>query len=215
MDALKRFEALSEGDKRIILDHHRDWNVDGIDWWASVYDSFKERMAAIGIRVEQMYFSGFWSQGDGACFEGWVDDWSLFLKSLGITNDVLVEFACNHWAFSVKHSGHYYHEYCTVFDADMPNPDGEDDDWFIERYSPYMVDDFRSVAWLAVLKEFDFPSMEETFRDAFKDHMRDLYRRLENEYEYLTSDEAVLETLHANDMLDQIIDEYTEEGETA
>ena len=189
-----------------LIEKYRYWNVDGIDWWASVYDSFKERMEDIGIRVERMYFSGFWSQGDGACFEGWVDDWGLFLKSLGITNDVLMEFANNHWAFSVKHSGHYYHENCVSFSIDTPNPDGdgEDDGWFIERYSPYEVDDFRSVAWLAVLKEFDFSSMEETFRDAFKDHMRQLYKDLEAEYDYLTSDEAVWESIVANELDDEL-----------
>lgn len=186
-----------------LIEKYRDINTDYYGWWDSIYSDFKECMEAIGIRVEQMYFSGFWSQGDGACFEGWVDDWSLFLKSLGITNDVLVEFACNHWSFGVKHSGHYYHENCTVFDADMPNPDGEDDEWFIERYSPYRVDDFRSVAWLAVLKEFDFFSMEKTFRDAFKDHMRQLYKDLEAEYDYLTSDEAVWEVLEADWMTDE------------
>lgn len=188
--------------QQALIDRYRDINTD-YGWWDSIYSDFKERMEAIGIRVEQMYFSGFWSQGDGACFEGWVDDWSLFLKSLGITNDVLMEFANNHWAFSVKHRGHYYHENCTSFSIDMPNPDGEDDDWFIERYSPYRVDDFRSVAWLAVLKEFDFFSMEKTFRDAFKDHMRQLYKDLEAEYDYLTSDEAVWEVLEADWMTDE------------
>lgn len=188
--------------QQALIDRYRDINTD-YGWWDSIYSDFKEDMANIGIRVEQMYFSGFWSQGDGACFEGWVDDWSLFLKSLGITNDVLMEFANNHWAFSVKHRGHYYHENCTSFSIDMPNPDGEDDDWFIERYSPYRVDDFRSVAWLAVLKEFDFFSMEKTFRDAFKDHMRQLYKDLEAEYDYLTSDEAVWEVLEADWMTDE------------
>ncbi len=189
--------------QQALIDRYRDINTDH-EWWDSIYSNFKKRMEAIGIRVERMYFSGFWSQGDGACFEGWVDDWSLFLPTVGITNDVLMEFANNHWAFSVKHSGHYYHENCTVFDADMPNPDGEDDDWFIERYSPYKVDDFRSVVWLVVLRGFDFSSMEETFRDAFKGHMRQLYKDLEEEYEYLTSDEAVWESIVANELDDEL-----------
>ena len=189
--------------QQALIDRYRDINTDH-EWWDSTYECFKERMEAIGIEVDQMYFSGFWSQGDGACFEGQVSNWGLFLKSLGITNGVLVEFARDHWAFSVKHRGHYYHENCTVFDADMPNPDGEDDEWFIERYSPYEVNDFRSVAWLAVLKEFDFSSMEKTFRDAFKDHMRQLYKDLEAEYDDLTSDEAVWDSIVANELDDEL-----------
>ena len=93
-----------------LIDKHRHWNVEHIDWWDCTYSDFKERMTAIGIEVDRMYFSGFWSQGDGACFEGSVSDWRLFLPTVGITNDVLVEFICNHWSFSVSHSGHYYHE---------------------------------------------------------------------------------------------------------
>ena len=189
--------------QQALIERYRDINTDH-GWWGSTYECFKERMEAIGIEVDQMYFSGFWSQGDGACFEGQVSNWGLFLKSLGITGDVLVEFACNHWAFSVKHRGHYYHENCTVFDVDMPNPDGEDDEWFIELYSPYKVDDFRSVAWRAVLKEFDFSSMEKTFRDAFKDHMRQLYKDLEAEYDDLTSDEAVWDSIVANELDDEL-----------
>jgi hypothetical protein len=189
--------------QQALIDRYRDINTDH-EWWDSIYSNFEERMEAIGIRVVRMYFRGFWSQGDGACFDGWVYDWELFLKSLGITNDVLVEFACNYWSFSVKHSGHYYHENCVSFFIDIPNPDGEDDEWFIERYSPYAVDDFRSVAWLAVLRGFDFFSMEEAFRDAFKDHMRQLYKDLEEEYDYRTSDEAVWESIVANELDDEL-----------
>ena len=189
-----------------LIDKHRYWNVEHIDWWDCTYDDFKKQMTAIGIRVDRMYFSGFSRQGDGACFEGRVEDWSLFLPKVEITNDVLVEFIRNHWSFRVEHSGRYYHENCTFFSTDMPNPDGESDDWFLERYGPYPwdADDIRSKAWLAVLRGFDFSSMEEMFRDAFKDHMRQLYKNLEKEHDYLTSDEVVWESLEANEMTDEL-----------
>ncbi len=212
MDALKRFEALSEGDKQIILDRYRDINVDH-DWWDCVYSDFTEDMKAVGIAVTSMYFSGFWSQGDGACFEGCVDDWRLFLKSLGYTDELMVQHFADHASFSVSHSGHYYHENCTRFDAEFCLPDEYVDEEHFLEYCGF-GEELRDAALIAVLSKFDGRKLEDEFAEAFKDHMRDLYRRLENEYEYLTSDEAVLETLHANDMLDQIIDEYTEEGET-
>lgn len=212
MDALKRFEALSEGDKQIILDRHRDINVEH-DWWDCVYEAFTEDMKAIGIGVDTMYFSGFWSQGDGACFEGRVDDWRLFLTSLGYTDELMVQHFADNASFSVSHSGHYYHENCTRFDAEFYLPDQYvDEEHFLEYYG--FGEELRDAALVAVLSKFDGRKLEDEFTEAFKGHMRDLYRRLENQYEYLTSDEAVLETLHANDMLDQIIYEYTEEGGT-
>lgn len=182
-----------------LIEKYRDINVDDIDWWDSVYAGFKADMADVGICIERMYFSGFWSQGDGACFEGRVSDWNLFLRSLGYGNPVLIQHATDNWSFSVGHSGYYYHENSTSFDTELITPGGEDD-WFIAEYSPYPEGDIRSKAWVAVLNEFDSAKLKDEFKEAFKDHMRHLYRHLEAEYDYLTSDEAVWESLEANDM---------------
>lgn len=154
------------------------------DWWESVYDSFKADMAKIGIEVERMYF-----QNDGACFEGYVRNWSLFLKSLGYDDRTLVAHASDNWSFSVAHAGRYYDESCTKFKSDLPLPDGLDMDEFIEDFSPYCKDDLRAQSWYAILNQFDSDKLEEEFIEAFKDHMHNLYERLEKEYEYLTSDE--------------------------
>jgi hypothetical protein len=40
----------------------------------------------------------------------------------------------------------------------------------------------------------------------YYDTCRAIYRRLEKEYEYLTSDESIIETIHANEY------EFTEDG---
>lgn len=39
-------------------------------WWDSVYEDAKVIAALMGIKITNIYFSGFASQGDGACFEG-------------------------------------------------------------------------------------------------------------------------------------------------
>ena len=192
-----------------LIEKYRHINVEHGEWWDSTYEMFKEDMKEKGIEVEDIYFSGFWSQGDGACFEGRVCDWELFLKSLGHDSSILTRFAKDTWSFSVKHSGHYYHENCTHFSVDMPNPDGESDDWFIETFCIYNdPDDIRGKAELAILRTYDYEVMTNRFVEMFKDSMRDLYRKLEKEYDYLTSDEAVKETIIANDLF-----ETDEEGE--
>lgn len=192
-----------------LIEKYRHINVEHDEWWGSTYEMFKEDMSNKGIEVDKIYFSGFCSQGDGACFEGRVCDWPMFLESLGYTENLLHRFAKDTWRFSVKHSGHYYHENCTTFSEDMPNPDGESDDWFIETYCMYNdPDDLRGKAELAVLRTFDYEAMTNEFVEMFKENMRDLYRRLEEEYDHLTSDEAVKETIIANDLF-----ETDEEGE--
>ena len=184
-----------------LIDKYRDINTHH-EWWECTYDCFKADMEAIGISVDNMYFSGFWSQGDGACFEGSVTDWGLFLKSLGYDSPILIQHAMDHWSFSVSHSGHYYHENCTSFLGELPMPDDYDTEEFIDNFSPY-TEEFRAQAWGAVISGFT-ANFEQEFTDAFKDHMRQLYRDLEKEYDYLTSDEAVWDSLEANEMTDEL-----------
>lgn len=189
--------------KEQLIEKHRDINVEYHGWYEHVYECFKEDMRAMGIDVKRIYFSGFWSQGDGACFEGHVADWKLFLKSIGYHDPVLLGHADENWQFSVKHHGHYYHEHCTSFDSRLPMPVGYDGDEFIYYFCPY-EDDLRSLAWVNILRQFEKYDFDDDCTNAFKSHMRDLYRALEKEHEYLTSDEVVWETLEANDMTDEL-----------
>lgn len=187
-----------------LIEKHRYWNVEHIDWWDGVYDNFKVSMTAIGIDVDEMYFSGFCSQGDGACFEGRVDDWGLFLQSLGYTDNVLIQHATDYFSFSVVQSGHYYHENCTRFTADLCTPDSATDEDFAVRYGPYPADDIRTKAWVALLNGYDSTKLEDEFEEAFKDHMRQLYEDLEAEHDHLTSDDVVWGSLEANEMTDEL-----------
>lgn len=188
-----------------LIAEHRHWNTDHIDWWDSVDDCFKEQMKAKGIEVDKIYFSGFWSQGDGACFEGSVVDWDLFLKSLGYDNPTLIQHAMHHWVFRVSHFGHYYHENCTSFSWELPMLDGCNTEEFVDVFSPYPPDDLRTHVWLSVLSQFIKPDFGREFTEDFKEHMRSLYSDLEDEYDYLTSDEAVWESLEANDMTAEVL----------
>jgi len=185
--------------KQKLIEKYRDINIDH-DWWEPVYDWFMEDMAAIGIHVEEMYFRGFWSQGDGACFEGYVNNWLVFLAAHGTHNPILAAHARNHFNFSSKHTGHYYHENSVSYDYDLPLPESSIDTQFAACYSPYPVDDLRTSAWLAVLNQQSHDRLLNTFEDTFRSHMQDLYKRLEGEYEHLTSDEVVWEAIIANDL---------------
>lgn len=184
-----------------LIERHRDINTHH-DWWEPVYDTFADTMRQIGVEVDEMYFSGFWSQGDGACFDGYVREWHKFLPVVDpdYNNPVLIAHASAFFSFSCKHYGHYYHERCVQYDADLPLPESPIDMDFAERYSPYPLDDLRTAAWLAVLNRYDPALLETSLREAFTGHMQNLYDLLESEYDYLTSDEAVWETIVANDM---------------
>src|SRR3984885_10120143 len=77
------FSELSDRAK----DKARPWFRETIDhdWWDSVYNGFEQICPILGVTLATtpvrlmgggtrqkpcIWFSGFWSQGDGACFEG-------------------------------------------------------------------------------------------------------------------------------------------------
>ena len=192
-----------------LLEKHRNINVHD-DWWQPTYDAFADEMRLKGIRVDRMFFSGFSSQGDGACFVGHVDDWTVFLPTVGVTCPAVIALANEHWSLSVAHRGRYTHEHSTHFDIYMPSPEdngGYGGYSFSDAHCPWDADDIRTKAWLALLQQVDYDKLEEDVQEAFRDHMRDFYKRLEAEYEYLTSDEVVWESIKANGLHEELTEE--------
>lgn len=203
-----KFSELSDAAKEKARDWYREGNMDDNFWSEYVIDEAVEQGKLLGIDFKErrvplmngktrgepcIYWSGFSSQGDGACFEGsWcagdvqadkvAEDWGDSADTTEIRRiaGVLAEIA-KEWpraSFTVTHSGHYSHEYCTNFsvemdeDPDMVVPDGAEDDLI----------------------------------EVARDFMKWIYRRLENEWRYRNSDECVDEEIEANDLL------FTEDG---
>jgi hypothetical protein len=175
-----------------LIEKYRDVNVD-YSWWDSTEEDFKDRMNAIGVFVDKMYFSGFWSQGDGACFTGSItgSGWKDYLPHLGYDNPVLTETADWNWGVKISHHDRYYHEYSVTIDCDIFLPDNPYDE---------EEDPLRHAAWAGVMHQFDLLGLEEKIIENLRDHMRDLYKTLEQEHDYLTSDEVVIEWMTANDI---------------
>ena len=178
------------------IDKYRHINVDGIDWWEYIENEFIESMELVGIDVSKIYFSGFWSQGDGACFDGRIGNTKLFLdKHFTPTDYPTIRKLLDSGGaitFRCKHSGHYYHENCTSFDVDCD----------IFAYVLDRPTDFHEqvVESLDSLLDIEMNDFEKQSVELFKNHMRTLYSKLEKEYDHLVSDEAVAETVLANDL---------------
>lgn len=187
---LYKFEELSEEAKDKAIEKLYDINID-YDWWDSDFYDFKEIGKIMGIKITNIYFSGFSYQGDGACFEGeyfYNKGCLKELKEYAPTDEKLHQIAKDlqliqkdafyHLYAYVKHRGHYNHEMCTEIDVrnDVNELTNEQD---------------------------------EQIKDALRDFMRWIYRQLEKQYEYLTSEEAIKETIEANEY------EFTDNGELA
>ena len=169
-------------------------------------------MEAIGVRVDKMMFSGFWSQGDGACFEGAVEDWPLFLTSIGYSDAALIYAAENFdWSFECKHSHYlYYHHKSVGYSSELNLPDSVDDHYFVDRYIEWGPDDIRTATLMTNLMPYAPLALEEEFATVFENYMLELYKQLYAEYEYLTSDAVILEVLEANERLEEAIESIAE-----
>lgn len=198
------FDELDERAK----ERARDWFRQGAfdyEWWDGVYEDAKTCLALAGFTVERIYFSGFSSQGDGACFEG---SWRATaaqpvkaMKAHAPKDKELHRIAAEMRAIaklrpsagmSVKQRGHYNHEGCTDFSVDAEGPEFSDD---VRR---------TTAEWDA-LRVRD-AEIEERIEDVSRDAMRWIYRALEAEYDYLNSNESVDEMIRANEY------EFTSEG---
>lgn len=177
------------------LERYRYVNVEDVEWWEYIFSDFEEDMSKLGVSVDKIYFSGFWSQGDGACFTGHIEDWGLYLLHLGYNDPTLTNQAEYGWTCNWHHRGHYSHENSIVFDTTIhmeDNPYDEDEDVL------------RHDAWKFAMAQYDLFKLSNEIEERLKQHMKDLYNKLRSEYEHLVSDEAVIEWLEFNNKLTEL-----------
>lgn len=185
------FEELSEEAKTVAIDANRYINVDHA-WYEFIYEDFEENCI---FGVDNIYFSGFWSQGDGAMFEYSSIPDSLkkdFIESLYLSpmrKNWLLNNICT--SGRGKHSGHYYHEKCCGHNIYWEINNG-DLNWDTNFYQ-----------WM----ESFAGDFEQYVIDKYEELCRDLYRQLNEGYDHLTSDEVVAETIICNEY------EFIENGE--
>lgn len=178
-----KYDELEESAKEKALEVMSDINTD-YEWYDCIFDDVKTIGKIIGIDIKKIYFSGFYSQGDGACFEGYYQYNKDSVKKLieyapkyeelrRIVTDLRILQGKNFYQLTahVKHRGHYCHSLCTEIDIDRADN---------KAITVNAVDD---------LKEL------------LRDFMNWIYRTLERENNYLCSRDAIEDTIRANEYL--------------
>lgn len=169
-----------------VLYTNSDLNTCDSYWYESTVDLEIRELEAIGFQRPKISFSGFWSQGDGACISAsqlYVLD---FLDSGEMPDFERIRKLINKGLIgvSVSVSGHERGYYSTVrFD-----------------YAIYG----NRPQYPRVKAELE--RLEEELEEWVSDKCHDIHKRLEREYEYLSSEEAILATIQANGY------EFTEDG---
>lgn len=176
------------------------------DWFDAVYEDFHRIVDILGIRLKTrttrlvggtsrevpcIWFSGFWSQGDGASWEGsysYRKSAAADLRAYAPKDQILHRVAATLQAVQrhnfyqlraeVTHHGNYNHAFSMGISVTRDSP---------------------------VSQEISADA-EAIVIEALRDLAHWLYRQLEQEYDHLTSDEALDDILIANGYT------FTEEG---
>jgi len=175
-----------------LIDKHWDINVSH-EWWDCTYDEFKVEMQTKGITVNEINFTGFYSQGDGASFTGQVD-MIAFLKVHDLDHKYMAgAFFAEQgelWAEITRGSSRYSHENSVGVNLIVDSYNNYEDS--STRYQVYET--------MQEVLDVEIPDLEKEVEDICKGYMRDLYTKLRDEYEYLTSKEVIWETIVANEL---------------
>ena len=188
------FSELSEDAKTKAIEKTRcsDSYLD-CEWHEFVIEDFKEKAKKTGFEVDGVYFSGFWSQGDGAMFE-YSDIDNKLVKSflLQLDIDLYTKAKRIEPNLSVygkgRHYGFYYHEKTCKHSVELE---------CFNLGTQQRLND--------LLQDLQF-EIEEYIEDIYSGLCNDLYSTLEKEYDYLNSDPIIAEHLEFNEY------EFDEQG---
>lgn len=182
----------------------------GEDWYDHVYDWMKEQGKEKGFEVDDIEFTGFYSQGDGARWKGSIDvhKWLQGEKYLKTKPEWMIygELVRVH-EMEVAHvrwdSSRYCHENTMSVYIDW-----EDIGWdgLAEGEVPEGVFKGLKLDDAHKIIEPHAQTIEDTLLEAARDFAKEIYRALEKEYEYQTSEECFIEWAEANEI------KFDEEG---
>ncbi len=195
------FNELSDKAKKKAREWYKSQDL-GYGWWDSVFENASIIASLFGLDIRNkpvkmkngktqypvsIFFSGFYSQGDGASFEGRytykdgaTDAVKEYAPEDGTLHSIVNQLQnlqhrhSNRLEATIKQSGRYSHEFTMSLDMTW------DDDYSEEEN---IFDDEATSELLEIMRDF----------------ARWIYKNLEREYDYLMSDEVVDETLISND----------------
>ncbi len=220
-----KYDELQGRAKEKAAEKLREWATDH-EWWDGVYDLAKEDGEQRGFEIDDIRFSGFWSQGDGASWTGTVDVKQFIEYMLDQPEGTpehrwidadrhrylcLIELMKDGWVkriVSVTRNGyHYVHEQTTGPESgvDWSALENEMDVYADHKEDSKLNSDgvLKGASVVGVAEGIDVKSLIDDLDDKIKEEVRSfsehIYKQLEAEYDHLTSDESIAEFAEAND----------------
>jgi hypothetical protein len=169
-----KFEELSEEAQSVAIDNFRNINTSDDFWFDAILEGFKDRLEEEGFFNSNIQFSGFWSQGDGLCFDAKVNVSKFAITTNEIRVSKLIDFGFID-EFTIEKTSfanHYSHEKTRYIDYSICNGNN-------------LNNELEKLCNKIELKRLNL--------------CREFYSILEKDYCFLESDECVKETIIANE----------------
>lgn len=177
----KRFDRECQEWREYALDYH---------WWESVEEGFTVDCKAQGIRVDGIQFDLSYSQGDIASFNGRVD-LAEFMTHTKMNEKYLALY------LAVKDDG----SYARVSSSHRGNRQVDIECYPNQTAPSGVFSDLPQIAWEALIDEQEREAgLEKAVQTHIASLCRELYLKLRDDYEYLTSDASFIEHCECNDV---------------
>lgn len=176
------FNKLSDSAKESAIEWYRS-SIESSDYAETVIHDTKEISTLFGLDIDKVYYSGFSSQGDGACFTGNYSYKKGSLKAVKAYAPIDTKLhdiiGClqhiqrqSFYRLSAKcsHSGHYYNSGCMSVDVD--HEEGQ-----------YRVNNL----------------VEQDIIDLLREYADWIYKNLEKEFDYVNSRENIIDAIVCNE----------------
>lgn len=196
-----QYKELSDTAKEHAFERHQEYaQSNDYFWWESTEEYWVEKLEGLGIYTDtdKMHFSGFRSQGDGACFTGSINLREFLEAHPDLKQEhvnlymAVVPFdtrgaACEYYDIELTRVGgsHYNHEKSVHLGSwdlnilpELDNDEGED-------YELYMME------------------AESDITEQCREYMKEIYRELEAEHDYQQSIDCFLESVDYKDFDEQ------------
>jgi len=177
-------------------------------WYETEFQYFTELCNSIGVLIDRngISFSGFHSQGDGSSFTSCVDEiqmvraiesqaWKEYAPTLELYLD---ECPCDKRVIELIEK-EFIECRCMT---EKPNSGYWLDIWFEYHFVPFKENDLPNI-------NHELNKFDKWLRNTLKKLNNFLYRSLEKQYEFITSDENLKESFLDNEWL------FTEDGKMA
>lgn len=206
-----KFDELDDRAKERVRDRHRAHALD-YDWWEYTYEDAVQIGTLIGCEVgtrtvrahtgksydeTDINFSGFCSQGDGACWSGYLDTGKL----AGAVERVKAEAPQDTELHLIADMAERLHALIATLQVANRLTDGDTNrDWPEVEVGMRIIVDGRERSYSTKVNANDLPDdIETTANELVGDFAAWIYDQLEAESDYRLSDEVIDEAIKSND----------------